>query len=236
MTRATWASSARATFNALRCDLACRDVLDGADEYGPAVDLFAAMSDAAQMLDGALATSRCGIRNLGSVPASARSIADVERRHVLGHDDTPKPLRRDLGSRLELADAVELVGPEVLVLQQVRSKAAGLAQPLRFRQMIVRPTESRSRAARRLGHFALRHVLNGAHEHRSTGDVLADTRRSAQMLRAPRAVTIRNSNSTSWPAMPRSITASYACRSSGWTMSRSFRIDRFDSRSNSQMR
>ena len=40
-------------------------------------------------------------------------------RHVLRVDDIPKPLDRNLGPWLELADAIELLGPVVFVLCEI---------------------------------------------------------------------------------------------------------------------
>ena len=56
----------------------------------------------------------------------------VERRQVLGVDDVPNHLHRDLGRGIELEDAEGLLGPVVVVRQQIRDEAARLAQPLGF--------------------------------------------------------------------------------------------------------
>jgi hypothetical protein len=54
----------------------------------------------------------------------------VEQWQVLRVDNAAKLLGRDKGAKLEFADAVELIGPCVLVGDQVRGEAAHRAYSL----------------------------------------------------------------------------------------------------------
>ena len=61
-------------------------------------------------------------------------------------DHVPNHLHRDLGRRIELEDAEGLLGPVVLVRQQIRDEAARLAQPLGFGETKVGLLDLRLRA------------------------------------------------------------------------------------------
>ena len=58
-------------------------------------------------------------------------------------DDVANPLHRDLRPGIELEDAEGLLGPVVVVRQQVRDEAARLAQPLGVGETVVGPPELR---------------------------------------------------------------------------------------------
>src|SRR5215471_2280936 len=100
-------------------------------------------------------------------------------------DDILKPLDRDLRTRFEFADAVELIGPEVLVSRQVRGKAARLAQALCLRKM-AKGSSKLSLACLHgfLSDFALRDILNCAHEYGPPFDVLSKMARGVQIFHA----------------------------------------------------
>ena len=71
------------------------------------------------------------------MPVIPRAITASNVRQVLWVDDIPNHLNRDFGRGIELKDAEGLLGPVVIVGQQVRDEAARLAQSLGFGQTKV---------------------------------------------------------------------------------------------------
>src|SRR5262249_16463808 len=61
-------------------------------------------------------------------------------RNVFRMDNTPESLNRHERARFEVTNAVELVGPVVLVMLEIRRKTACLTETLRLSQMVVRAT------------------------------------------------------------------------------------------------
>src|SRR5580700_2718571 len=142
------------------------------------------MCDAAQVLHDASEGYNAEFE-LGFLPRDGALDRAVKGRLVLWQDQLRECLGIDLaGSRLELTDAIEPIGPDVLVPHQIRGEAARLAQQLRLGKVIEGPPKIR--LARLQGLFCeilLRHVLNGPHEYGSAVDAFAETPDGMQMLR-----------------------------------------------------
>src|SRR5215471_12320838 len=112
-------------------ELVFRYILKSADEHGAPPALRHDTSHAAQVLHGAPRghnpESKVDIR-----ASHAACDHSLEGRQVLRVDCVPNHLHVDLGRGIELEDAERLLGPVVLVHQQIRDEAACLAEPLGF--------------------------------------------------------------------------------------------------------
>src|ERR1700722_15111942 len=120
--------------------LVLRHVLCSAHKYGTPIDVFAETADTVQILQGA-AGSHDSEYEIGIIARDGSLDHTVEHGQVLGVNDAPKLLGRDNRTRLELADAVELIGPNVLIGNQVGSEASRRAYSLGNDELPVRHAE-----------------------------------------------------------------------------------------------
>jgi hypothetical protein len=80
--------------------------------------VFPKMADTVQILQGA-AGSHDSEYEIGIIALDGSLDYIVEHGQVLGANDAPKLLGRNNRTKLGLADAVELIGPNVLIGNQV---------------------------------------------------------------------------------------------------------------------
>src|ERR1700722_7822102 len=124
-------------------DLTLRHVLNGADEDRPIRNLFDAMGDAAQMFRDTARRDNAEYE-LWFFARHGAPDGAVKKRQVLRVDEGFQRLSLDLDrSRLEFADSVESIRPNVLVPFQVRSETARLTEYLSLRKVNVGPSEFR---------------------------------------------------------------------------------------------
>src|SRR5262245_13486549 len=112
-------------------DLAFRHVLKSADEQGATRSLYHHTSHAAYVFHPASGKQNPEYEVDVSTSHSARD-QSFKRRQILWVDHVPNHLHRDLGRGIELEDAEGLLGPVVVVCQQICDEAARFAQPLGF--------------------------------------------------------------------------------------------------------
>src|SRR5262245_42272885 len=104
-------------------------VLDGANEERPACDSLDQAGEGAHVLH----RSAPGDDPEGEIEIrSTERLREpgVERGQVVGMDDVTNSLYPDLDGGIELEDAVELLGPHVLVHRDIGSEVARVAQSL----------------------------------------------------------------------------------------------------------
>src|SRR5579871_1888580 len=104
-------------------ELLLRYILNGAHEYGSAVDVFDETADRVQMLQDP-SEGHNSKAEVDIVASDGPLDHVVEQGLVLGVDNVPKHPDLDLGAGLEFADAVQLIGPRVFVGDQVRGETS----------------------------------------------------------------------------------------------------------------
>jgi hypothetical protein len=107
-------------------DLAISYVLKSADEQRSADDMFDDTSHSSNVLHGASGRHEPERKIDVSARHGARDHV-VERRQVVWVDHIPNHLHRDLGSRIELEDPESLLGPVVVICDQIRDEATRFA-------------------------------------------------------------------------------------------------------------
>ena len=115
-------------------------VLDGTDEQRTAGDALDQVTDGMDVLH--VPARGDDAEDLVEVHAPQRPReVGIERRQVVGVDDVAHHLDGDPRRRVDLEDAVELVGPDVLVHRDVGGEVARPAQSLGVGEAVVRPPE-----------------------------------------------------------------------------------------------
>ena len=115
-------------------------VLDRADEQGAAGDALDEVADGMDMLHGPARGDDA--EDLVEVHAAERAReVGIERARSSGWMTSRTTWTVDPRRRVDLEDAVELVGPDVLVHHDVGGEVARLAEPLGVGEAVVRPPE-----------------------------------------------------------------------------------------------
>src|SRR5215472_3591396 len=121
----------------LLCLLAYGDVLHDADEQRPTVRFVRLVTKGVYILHRPARWDDAeDLIEIGPLDERAPEIG-FERRDVIGMEHGSNRLYRDLGAGIEFEDAIEFLGPSVLVSDQVRYVTAGPTQPLSFGEKLI---------------------------------------------------------------------------------------------------
>src|SRR5215468_11004039 len=121
----------------LLCQLAYGDVLHDAYEHRPTVGLVRLVTKGVYILHPPARWDDAEhLIEIGPLDERALEVG-FERRDVIGVEHGSNCLHRDLAPRTEFEDAIEFLGPSVLVSHQVRYVTARPTQPLSFGEKLI---------------------------------------------------------------------------------------------------